>query len=160
MFYSTAFLHEKYLGLNKAFMSEGSFTHPICKKSRLSMDQIWARRIGEASPISILTRPNFCRDIIPLEISRPWLLWARRIREASPIPILICQKIGEASLILTRPDFCRDIIPLEISCPYLVYGCFNYLMVETVLANFHRNHAIWSLSIDKRINECCYFPKK
>ena len=39
MFYSTAFLHEKYLGLNKAFMSKGSFTHPICKKSRLSMDR-------------------------------------------------------------------------------------------------------------------------
>ena len=35
--------------------------------------QIWARRIGEASPIS--TRPDFCRDIIPLEISRPYLLY-------------------------------------------------------------------------------------
>ena len=47
-------------------------------------NQIWARSIGEASPISIFqkveeaspisTRLDFCRDIIPLEISRPYLV--------------------------------------------------------------------------------------
>ena len=55
--------------------------------------QGWARSIGEASPISILifqkveeaspisisTRLDFCRDIIPLEISRPYLLSGERL---------------------------------------------------------------------------------
>ena len=65
------------LHLNNLLVSETGINH--------ISNQIWARSIGEASPIlisifqkveeasPISTGLDFCRDIIPLEISHPYL---------------------------------------------------------------------------------------
>ena len=66
------------------------------------------------------TRPDFCRDIIPLKISRLSEYTAdmgEEDRGGLPDPDLSKNRGGHLDLDLdpTRPDFCRDIIPLEIS---------------------------------------------
>ena len=41
---------------------------------------------GHPDPNPNPSRPDFCRDVIPIEISRPWLLPSRRVHLQTELP--------------------------------------------------------------------------